>query len=347
MKDWQKTTVPKTACLRDVINSLEASKSQIVLVLDEAGFLVGVMTDGDVRRAILAGVDLSASVVGIMNTNPTSAPVATPRWRLLSQMREKSLHQLPLLNDEGQVIDLVTLAELAGSVKVSNPVVLMAGGIGKRLRSLTQDCPKPMLKVGKKPILEFILESLIDQGFATFYIAVNYHAEIICDHFGDGAQWGVNIEYLREKEQLGTAGGLSLLPRVPETPVVVVNGDVLTRVDVNEILKFHVQQNALATMGIREYEFQIPYGVVSIQNSNIAQIVEKPVHQYLVSAGIYIVSPPALSHIPHKTYFDMPMLFQKLIEVKAVTRAYPIREYWIDVGGLEELERARREWPNE
>jgi NDP-sugar pyrophosphorylase family protein len=165
------------------------------------------------------------------------------------------------------------------------------------------------------------------------------------NHFRDGGAWGVSIEYLQEKEQLGTAGALSLLPRIPSAPVVVMNGDILTRVDVNEILEFHDRQGATATMAVREYEIRVPYGVVSTTGSAISGIVEKPVHHYLVNAGIYVVAPEALAHIPAEQYFDMPMLFEKLIAGGMATAAFPVRDYWLDVGRIEELERARREWP--
>lgn len=347
VKDWKKTVIAPSASLRDAIASIDSSKTQIALVLDEDGTLAGVVVDGDIRRALLAGVALGDPVAGVMNARPMSASVSTPRWRLLNRMREASVHHLPLVDDAGRVVDLVSLDELAGSVRLPNPIVLMAGGLGKRLQALTQDTPKPMLKVGKKPILESILESLIDQGFHTFYLAVHYHANVICDHFGDGSQWGVRIVYLREEQPLGTAGALSLVPRDHDTPIVVMNGDILTRVDVNEILNFHVQHGAMATMAVREYEIEIPYGVVNTRGPQVAHIVEKPVHQYLVNAGIYVVSPAALVHVPSDSYFDMTMLFERLIAANSTTCAFPIRDYWVDVGRIEELEKARREWPTE
>lgn len=345
MRDWKRTIIPPSASLRDAIANLTASKGQIALVLDPDGRLVGAVTDGDIRRALLAGVDLMAPIDKAMNTSPISAPAATPRWRLLNKMREASLHQLPLVDDNGRVTDLVNLDELAGSVKLPNAIVLMAGGLGKRLHSLTHDTPKPMLMVGTKPILESILETLVDQGFRTFYLAVHYQADKISSHFGDGSQWGVRVEYLREKQQLGTAGALSLLPSAPETPLVVMNGDILTRVDINEILAFHAQHQAAATMAVREYDVEIPYGVVDTDGARVSRIVEKPVHQYLVNAGIYVVSPEALPHVPADTYFNMPMLFDRLIAANQPTCAFPIRDYWVDVGRIEELEKARREWP--
>jgi dTDP-glucose pyrophosphorylase len=344
MKGWRKTIIAPDASLRDAIASLERSKGQIALVLHDET-LAGVVTDGDIRRALLGGADLNTPIASVMNSRPTSAPAATARWRLLNRMREATLHHLPLVDGSGRVVDLVSLDELAGVVKRPNPVVIMAGGLGTRLQALTSETPKPMLKVGNRPILESILESLIDQGFRTFYFAVHYQADVIVNHFRDGEAWGVAIEYLRENEQLGTAGALSLLPRVPSMPLVVMNGDILTRVDVNEILEFHGEQRAAATMAVREYEVQVPYGVVSTAGSVIAHIVEKPVHHYLVNAGIYVVGPEALAHIPGDGYFDMPMLFEKLIAASLVTAAFPIRDYWLDVGRIEELERARREWP--
>ncbi len=347
MKDWRKTVIDPDATLRDAMTSLEHSRTQIVLVLDRQDRLAGVVTDGDIRRAVLRGVQLDDPIRSCMNGHPTALPAGTPRWRLLNRMREGRVHHLPLVGEAEQVVDLVSLDELAGSVRLPNPVVLMAGGLGKRLEALTQDCPKPMLRVGSKPILESILESLVDQGFRNFYVAVHYRGDVIREHFGDGSEWGVQVEYLQEDERLGTAGALSLLPSLPDVPIVVMNGDILTRVDVQAILEFHVRERAVATMAVREYEHEVPYGVVQMNGHTVAGIVEKPVHQYMVNAGIYVLSPEAVAGVPRGTCLDMPALFERLIRSGRVTAAYPIRDYWVDVGRIEELEKARREWPQQ
>jgi NDP-sugar pyrophosphorylase family protein len=232
----------------------------------------------------------------------------------------------------------VTLDDLIGAVERPNWVVLMAGGLGTRLRPLTEDCPKPMLPVGGKPILESILESFVEQGFRRFFFSVNYKAEMVQDHFGDGSRWGVRIDYLHEDRRLGTAGALSLLDDRPDAPLVVMNGDLLTRASFDKLLDFHYAQSATATMTVRDYDFQVPYGVVKIDGTQIVSIEEKPVQKFFVSAGIYVLSP---------SVFDMPSLFSRLINEGQKVAAYPLKEYWLDIGRIEEFERAQREWIGE
>lgn len=346
MKDWKQIVVSPETTLRDAIARIDGSGLQLALVLDRDGRLAGVLSDGDIRRAILRGCDLAAPTADVMNCSPTTAPVTSASNELLALMRRKVLHHVPLLNGEMQVVGLATLDGLTGVLERPNWVVLMAGGLGSRLMPLTENCPKPMLQVGGKPILESILESFSEQGFRKFFLSVNYLAHAVRDHFGDGSQWGVDISYLHEDKRLGTAGALSLLPERPSDPLVVMNGDLLTRVRFDNMLNFHSEHGAVATMAVREYDFQVPYGVVQLNGSNIAAIEEKPVHRFFVNAGIYTLSPEAFEHIPDGTFFDMPTLFDRMLAAGHQTSAYPLREYWLDIGRLEEFERAQHEWSN-
>lgn len=346
MKDWRQIVVSPETTLRDAIARIDGSGLQLALVLDRDGRLAGVLSDGDIRRAILRGCDLASSTADVMNCNPTTAPASSKRNELLALMRRKVLHHVPLINSEMHVVGLATLDELTGVLERPNWVVLMAGGLGSRLMPLTENCPKPMLQVGGKPILESILESFSEQGFRQFFLSVNYLAHAVRDHFGDGSQWGVDISYLHEDKRLGTAGALSLLPDRPSDPLVVMNGDLLTRVRFDNMLNFHSEHGAAATMAVREYDFQVPYGVVQLNGSNIAAIEEKPVHRFFVNAGIYTLSPEVFEHIPNDTFFDMPTLFDRMLAAGHPTSAYPLREYWLDIGRLEELERAQNEWSN-
>ncbi|WP_438810775.1 nucleotidyltransferase family protein [Pseudomonas laurentiana] len=223
----------------------------------------------------------------------------------------------------------------------------MAGGLGERLRPLTENCPKPMLMIAGKPILECILESFIEQGFRNFFLSVNYLASVVRDHFGDGSKWGVNICYLQEHKRLGTAGALSLLPERPQDPILVMNGDLLTHARFDNLVQFHDEHDSLATMTVREYDFQVPYGVVRMDGAAIESIDEKPVHRFFVNAGIYAISPAALDLIPPETFYDMPTLFEDLIKARKSTAAFPLREYWLDIGQIEEFERAQHEWPSQ
>lgn len=344
MRNWKEIVVSPQTPMRDAIMRIDATGLQIALVLDEQDRLAGVLSDGDVRRAVLQGVDLNAPTAKFMNNSPTAAAASSSSPELLAIMRRKVLRHLPLVDGQGRVVGLSTMESLLGSLERPNAVVLMAGGLGTRLLPLTQDCPKPMLPVGGKPILESILESFYEQGFRRFYFSVNYLAQMLKDHFGDGSRWGVEINYLHEDKRLGTAGALSLLPEAPDRPVLVMNGDLLTKVRFDNLLDFHLEHSALGTMAVREYDFQVPYGVVRLDGTNILAIEEKPVQRFFVNAGIYVLSPQAVSLIPRDTFFDMPTLFEQLMQAGHTTSAYPLREYWLDIGRIEEFERAQREW---
>jgi dTDP-glucose pyrophosphorylase len=344
MSDWTRAVVAPEATLREAISRIDQAGFQLAIVLHPDGRLAGVLSDGDVRRAILRGCDLATPTAQVMNPHPTTAPAQSASEEILALMRRKVLRQVPLLDAAGRVVGIATLDELAGAVERSNWVVLMAGGLGSRLRPLTESCPKPMLPVGGKPILESILESFADQGFRNFFLSVNYLADSIRDHFGDGSPWGVRITYLSERKRLGTAGALSLLPDRPSDPLIVMNGDLLTRVRFDGLLHFHHEHGAAATMAVREYDFQVPYGVVRLDGSHVTAIDEKPVQRFFVNAGIYALSPAALEHVPADDFFDMPSLFQRVLATGGKVAAYPVREYWMDVGRLDEFERAQQEW---
>jgi NDP-sugar pyrophosphorylase family protein len=220
----------------------------------------------------------------------------------------------------------------------------MAGGLGNRLRPLTEDVPKPLLKVGRKPLLETILETFRSHEFRNFYISVNYKAEMIKAHFGDGEKWKCTIRYLEENDRLGTAGALGLIPETPTQPLLIMNGDVLTNVDFSSLLSFHGEHQAKATMCVREFDFQVPYGVVNIDEHRITGIVEKPVHSFFVNAGIYVIDPELLSFVPKSGSFDMPDLFASALDKGMPTAAFPIREYWTDIGRIDDFHRANGDY---
>jgi dTDP-glucose pyrophosphorylase len=347
MKTWKEVVVAPEATLKEGIERIDKGGMQLAIVLDDEGRLAGLLSDGDVRRAILRGCDLSTPVHQVMNRKPTTAPSSATSEELLALMRRRVLRQLPVINEAGKVVGLATVDDLAGVVERPNWVVLMAGGLGTRLLPLTETVPKPMLPVSGKPILENILESFVEQGFRHFFLSVNYMAEAVRQHFGDGSRWGVDITYLYEDKRLGTAGALSLLPGRPEEPILVMNGDLLTRARFDSMLQFHLEHGAAATMAVREYDFQVPYGVVRLEGPRILGIDEKPVHRFFVNAGIYALSPAVLEHVPKDRFFDMPSLFDKVLAGGGIVSAFPVREYWLDVGRLEEFERAQHEWGNE
>jgi len=345
MAEWKNVVVSPDATVEEAILRIDTSGTQVALVANGEGKLLGIVTDGDVRRAVLNKIDLSSPVTDIMNRQPTTASDSMSREEMLSLLRKKVYHHLPIVGKHGDLVGLVTITDLLSQTEHENWVVLMVGGLGKRLHPLTESIPKPLLSVGEKPILEGIIENFEVQGFRNIFLAVNHQANQIEEYFGDGSSLGVNISYVRESERLGTAGALSLLPHVPKHPIIVMNGDLLTQVKFENLLRFHGEQNASATMAVREYDIEIPFGVVSQKGDRISSIEEKPVHSYYVNAGIYALNPEALSVVPSNELFNMTTLFEKLMEDGRKTSAFPLREYWIDVGRIEEYERAQKEWP--
>ena len=259
MSSWQDALVSSSMTLRQTIEAITNSALQIALVVDDNNKLIGTVTDGDIRKAILAGKDLNITAAEAMRKSPITSSASTPRTVIIKLMREKRIHQMPIVNESGQVVDVLTVDDMLGAQEKTNAVVIMAGGLGTRLHPLTQDTPKPMLNVGGKPILETIIQSFIDQGYVNFFVSLNFKAEIISDYFGDGSKLGASITYLHETTRLGTAGGLSLLPSEVNYPIIVMNGDLLTRISVDALLDFHQRENAVATMVVREDHYQVPY----------------------------------------------------------------------------------------
>lgn len=325
--------------IMDAITLINKAEKQLGLVVDEQDRLLGTVTDGDVRRAILKGCTLDQRVERAMFREPTTARAGESRERVLALMQKKQIKFIPLLDEAGRVVDLDTL-DLFKEGVFDNQVVLMAGGLGKRLRPLTEDLPKPLIEVGGKPILELILESFIAQGFSRFLLTVNYKSGMIEKYFGDGSRWDVSIEYVHEPERLGTAGALSLLPERPDRPFIVMNADLLTSADFRQLLDFHAEQSGLATMCVREYDLEVPFGVVSIKDNRLTGIDEKPVHKFFVNAGIYVLEPQVLDLLPGRSYLDMTSLFEIIVD-KAEAAVFPLREYWLDIGRSGDLERAR------
>lgn len=344
MSDWRKTLIGPTATLRDAIAGLDASALQIAMVVDGAGRLLGTVTDGDVRRAILRGAALESSVEGVMNASPIVARPGEDLRARLPELRTRHILRIPLVDAQGIVQGLELFEELAAPREKENWVVLMAGGMGSRLRPLTDDCPKPMLRIGERPILETILLSFAEQGFRKFYLSINYLGEMVRAHFGDGSRWGVTIRYLVEDQRLGTAGALSLLHERPRLPFFVMNGDILAKVNFNAMLAFHEDTGALASVGVRHISHSIPYGVVRLDGHKLVDIVEKPEEKVFISGGIYVLAPQVLDEVPAGRYFDMPTLLQQLARRGASTVGFPIHEYWLDIGHKEDFARAHAEY---
>lgn len=343
MSAWERALVAPDTTLREALRAIDSARTQLALVADADRRLLGTLSDGDARRALLRGQGLDDPVSAAMHRQPTCARQGEDRASLLATMRRLSLHQLPILDTEGRVVGLALVDELLATPPRDNPVVIMAGGLGTRLQELTRDTPKPMLKVGSRPLLETIVRGFAEQGFTRFYFAVNYLSEQIEAHFGDGSAMGIEVQYLRERQRLGTAGALSLLPE-QDLPLVVTNADLLTKVDHAQMVDRHVELGADATMAVRDYEMQVPFGVVRERDGAIEAIEEKPVQRFTVSAGIYVISPSALRLVPSDTFFDMPSLFDAAARAGLRTRAHAIDGYWLDIGRLGDYERANLEF---
>ena len=345
-KDNLVELISPTSTLRDAMLAIECGESKIAVVVDEASRLLGTVTDGDIRRGILRGLDVSDPVSGVMNSQPCTARENEPRHVVVSRMLSEHLRQIPVVDSENRIVRIEFVFERNKAPAMDNLVVLMAGGEGRRLRPMTADIPKPMLPVGEKPILETIIGHFAAAGFRKFLLSVNYKAKHIESHFGDGSQLGVHIDYLQEDAPMGTAGALGLISERPELPFFVMNGDILTNIDPTEILNYHREYAAMATLCVRQSNFQVPYGVVEFDdNLVLSNIYEKPVQNYFANAGIYVLQPEALDRIPSKSSLDMPQLMQGLVDSGDRCAVYPIHEYWVDIGHMRDYEQANRDFP--
>ncbi|WP_086482162.1 nucleotidyltransferase family protein [Oceanospirillum sanctuarii] len=331
--------------IRDALQIINNEALRIALVVNSDDELLGVITDGDVRRGLLKGKGLEDSAETVMNRSPITADIGTSRQALTQKMNKLDLLAIPIV-DGNKLVGLETLhsALTEKSIK-ENPVFLMAGGFGTRLRPLTDTCPKPMLKIGDKPILEILIRRFIEAGFCNFYISTHYMPELISDHFGDGTSLGVNITYIHEESPLGTGGALGLLPDdLPQDlPLIMMNGDVLTKVDFERLLDFHNEHNADATMCVREYDYQIPYGVVNGDGGKITSMVEKPIQRFFVNAGIYVLSSHVVNSVAHNQKIDMPTLLEQYRVARDNILMFPIHEYWLDIGRMDDFKRAQND----
>lgn len=337
---WRKALLPIEATVQQAIQSLNESTTQIVLAVSTDGTLLGTITDGDIRRGLLTGLSLNSPITAIVRREALVVPPQMDREAALQLMRANRIHQLPIVDEERKVIGLHLLDDLIAPAARTNVMVIMAGGRGTRLRPHTEHCPKPLLEVSGKPMLQHIVERARADGFVRFVIALHYLGHMIEEHFGDGSRWGVAIEYLHEPAPLGTVGALSLLASRPTEPFLVSNGDILTDIHYRELLDFHLRHGAAATMAVRLHEWQQPFGVVQTRGVDIIGFEEKPMILSHVNAGIYALSPASLELLRPGEACDMPTLFQRLQEAGQRTIVYPMHEPWMDVGRPRDLAQA-------
>ncbi len=343
---WQQAMLPVNANIQQAIRNLDQFGIRIVLVMNEAGELEGTISDGDIRRGLLKGLDLNSPITAVVHHNALVVPPEMAREMVMQLMVANKIQQIPVVNEHRHVVGLYLWDEITTPLARPNMMVIMAGGMGTRLRPYTESCPKPLLQVAGKPMLEHIIERAKLEGFSHFVLAIHYLGYMIEDYFGNGERLGVKIDYLREQSPLGTAGALGLLNPRPETPFVVTNGDVITDIRYGEMLDFHNRHHAAATMAVRVHEWQHPFGVVQMQGVEIVGFEEKPVARTHINAGVYVIDPDSLSVLSADQPCDMPTLFERLQAQAKRTVAYPMHEPWLDVGRPDDLAQAITETTN-
>lgn len=341
--DWKSALLPSDSNIQQAIANLDASGLQIAMIVGPDGKLIGTVTDGDIRRGILRGVAMTSPVQEVMQRAPRVVPAHMDRKSVLELMSASKIHRMPVVDENRTIVGLRIWDELLAVRSRPNLVVVLAGGKGTRLRPHTENCPKPMLPVRGKPMLEHILDRARREGFTRFVFAINYLGHLVEDHFGDGSRWQVEISYIRESSPLGTAGALGLLHPCPTEPVLVTNGDLVTDLNYSELLDFHIQHQAAATMAVRAHEWQNPFGVVHTDGLDIVGFEEKPVWRTHINAGIYVLDPSTLGAVGENEHCDMPTLFNRLRERSRKTIVFHMHEPWLDVGRPNDLELARRD----
>ncbi|WEK62688.1 MAG: nucleotidyltransferase family protein [Candidatus Microbacterium colombiense] len=343
MIDRTLLVVTPTTSIRAALLQLDRGGLQVVFVENEAGVLIGAVSDGDIRRGLISGSALEDAIETVMNRAPATVPPSASQQDVDALKNSRGIRVVAVVDDDGIMIDVVgDRARI--STPLDTPVVLMAGGRGQRLYPITKDIPKPLVPLGDVPMIDIILGRLREQGFRRVHVSVNHLAHLIEEHLGDGSSRGLEITYIHESSPLGTAGALAQLRGIIDAPFVVMNSDLLTQVDLRRMLAFHHTLGASATIGAREFGFEIPYGVIRREGDTVVALAEKPYHSELVSAGIYVLEPKALEMLDAEEYCDMPTLLARLMQQGDDVGAFEIHEEWIDVGRPEDLERARQAW---
>jgi dTDP-glucose pyrophosphorylase len=335
--------VSPAASIREALEAITKNARQVVMVADDEGCLLGLVTDGDIRKAMLRGLSLEGRITDVMNRTPVVVAPGVARTEALALMQRRGMRHLPVVDGDRRIVDLLLLDELLKPAVLPNSAVLMAGGSGSRLRPLTDDVPKPLLRVGGKPLLEILLERLQQAGVREFRITVNYKSQMIEDYFGDGSRWDVRVSYVREREPRGTAGSLRMSDDRSGLPFFLVNGDILTKCDFRAMLSFHEGSGAEMTVGAVTYGVELPFGVLEVDGQRLRGLSEKPRFDFLINSGIYVLAPSVLELIPPDRAFDIPDLIRTLLAGGRPVAAFPVRDYWLDVGRHDDFWKADRD----
>ena len=331
--------------IQRVIKVIDNNRDGIALVVNKAGSLVGTITDGDIRRFMLSGCSSDELCGNVMNDKPLTAGTSASRKELINLIKQHRIRNIPLVDKDGRPVKVVNITDLINDKEPDFIAVVMAGGEGKRLRPLTEKLPKPMIRVGDSPLLEQIIRNLKRSGILNIFISVNYQADVIESCFKDGAEFGVKIQYLREGKKLGTAGALSMLTDIidlPSQPILVMNGDIMTSVNLERFLEFHKQHRCSMSLAATEYKLNIPYGVLDLAGHYVMGIEEKPTRRFLCNAGIYAIDPDIIHMVPRDTYYDMTDLLKDVVRKGLPVSAFPIHEHWIDIGHKDDLKKAQK-----
>lgn len=339
--NWKKVALPPNSPLEAALRVLDDTAMQIILITDEHSRLLGTLTDGDIRRALLKGARLSDQIAQFMNSNPVTAPFGSFDSNLIEMMRRLGIHRVPIINSADEICGLALLENLINAKLRPNPVLIMAGGRGERLKPLTDSTPKPLLTIAGQPLIEILLKRLSSQGFRKIWISVHYKAEDIIATLGDGKQFDVEIEYLREETPLGTAGALKLLPAFEtKDPILVCNSDLLNGANFGAIVDHHVSTTAVATMTVSQHLTEIPFGVIQAEGGKLKGFEEKPIRRELISAGINVFNTEILALFPELKKLDIPDIYAKLLQSKANISIYELEGYWLDVGTANSMKQA-------
>ena len=339
--NWENALLNESATIKQTLEVIDKEALRVALIVNSARELIGVVTDGDIRRGLISGFSLEEKVSEIANKTPLTVNVNTDKTTLTELMKKHDILFIPLMEGK-KLVGLHTFYETLHVSEKDNPVFIMAGGFGTRLKPLTDKCPKPMLKIGNKPMLEIVINCFIKYGYRKFFISTHYLPEVITSYFGDGRDWDIEITYIHEETPLGTGGALGLLPEsCYKESLILINGDILTKVNFDKLLAFHNENHAGATMCVREYEYQVPFGVVEGDGNIISSIVEKPIQRFFVNAGVYVLSPDIIKSVSRNSYLDMPSLLEQQISLNSKVIKFPLHEYWLDIGRMDDFRRAQ------
>lgn len=343
MNNTERILVYKDYSLRHTLEVIDYGAKGIVLLVDESKRLLGTITDGDIRRAILKGISLEDSIEKVAHLNPVSVKQSMTRQEIKDIFIKKAVKDIPVVDNDNRVIDLISINDILLPQGKENPVIIMAGGLGTRLKDLTKEIPKPMLRVGEDPILQHTINNFKQYGYNKILLSVNYRSEIIENYFQDGLAYGVKINYIKETKRLGTAGGIKLAKDFIKSPFFVTNGDVFTNLNVENMMRFHIESGFDITVGTRKHTFQIPYGVIETENDNIIEIKEKPIIEYLINGGIYCINPNLIDFIPDDQYFEITDLINICIKNGRKVGSYEIKDYWMDIGRIEDYNKVNKD----